>query len=403
MVEKQLLHTILSRIKVHALTIRYWDGTTVTYGAGRAKVTLTIASPKVIRALAKNLSLGFGEAYMSGDIKLKGRFQDLIQVLCDNQKLFSKMRLSQLAHLPQLNHKGAQKRQIQHHYDVGNDFYKLWLDREVMAYSCAYYKSSDDSLETAQRQKINHILRKLQLDKGMSLLDIGSGWGNLLIAAAKEYGVSGLGITLSQEQLKHSQAAAKRAGVDKLVRFELANYQDLPARGEKFDRIVSVGMYEHVGKGNHGTYMKAVQDMLVDGGVSLLHTISGDELKGGTDPWMDRYIFPGGYVPAINEVVRDLAKYDFYLTDYESLRLHYAMTLDEWLRRFEANKTKVVKMFDQRFYRMWQMYLGVCAGNFRYGGLDLSQFVFTKGVNNGLPLTREFLYNSSTQNRKKTR
>jgi len=391
-VEKQLLHTILSRIRHGALTIRYWDNTTVTYGGVKPSVTITLSSPKVVRAIIKNVSLGFSEAYMDGSLTIRGSFQDLIKVVCENSAMFRKLQLNQVAYLPRVNRRGSQKQQIQHHYDVGNDFYRLWLDKDVMAYSCAYFKSESDSLEAAQRQKIDHILGKLQLSEGMTLLDIGSGWGNLLITAAKDYCVKGLGVTLSEEQLKHSQAAAKKAGVDELVRFELANYQDLPARGEKFDRIVSVGMYEHVGRGNHGVYMKAVYDMLADGGLSLLHTISGNDLKGGSDPFMDKYIFPGGYVPAVNEVVRDLAKRGFYMTDYESLRLHYAMTLDEWLKRFEANKSKIVKMFDRRFYRMWQLYLGVCAGNFRYGGLDLSQFVFTKGINNDLPLTREFLY-----------
>lgn len=401
--EKQLLHTILSRIRHGALTIRYWDNTTVTYGGAKSSVTVTLTSPKVARAIIKNLSLGFSEAYMDGSLKLKGSLQDLVKVVCENTAMFRKLQLNQVTHLSRVNRKQVQKQQIQHHYDVGNDFYKLWLDKDVMAYSCAYFKSPDDSLEAAQRQKVDHILRKLQLDKNTRLLDIGSGWGNLLITAAKDYGVTGLGVTLSQEQLKHSQEAAKKAGVDTLVRFELANYQDLPGRGEKFDRIVSVGMYEHVGRGNHGVYMKAVHEMLNDGGLSLLHTISCPAVQGGGDPFMDKYIFPGGYVPAVTEVTKNLAKHGFCLTDYESLRLHYAMTLDEWLRRFEANKPTIVKMFDQRFYRMWRLYLGACAGNFRYGELDLSQFVFTKGINNDLPLTRDFLYNSGSKNSKKTR
>ena len=225
----------------------------------------------------------------------------------------------------------------------------------------------------------------------MRLLDIGSGWGSLLIMAAREYGATGLGVTLSEEQLKFSRAAAVSAQVDHLVEFELTNYQDLAARGEKFDRVVSVGMFEHVGREGMKVYLDTVQRLLADGGVSVLHTISCNDLVGGTDPWIDKYIFPGGYLPAIREIVDLLPRFDLRMVDYESLRLHYAMTLDEWRRRYESHEAEVRRERGDDFFRLWQMYLASCAANFRGGAIDLSQFILVKGYTNDLPLTREYM------------
>jgi cyclopropane-fatty-acyl-phospholipid synthase len=280
-----------------------------------------------------------------------------------------------------------QRGQVQHHYDLGNSFYALWLDASL-TYSCAYFRDPDDSLEAAQQQKVDYLLRKLRPREGQRVLDIGSGWGTLLIAAATTYGVRGLGITLSEEQLRHSREAARRAGVEGQVTFELCDYRELARRGERFDRVISVGMFEHVGRRNHGEYHDAVAGMLTDGGVSVLHTISS-EVEEPTDAWTDKYIFPGGYVPSTREVVAALPGYGLRLVDYENLRLHYAMTLEEWRRRFEAHRDEVTGMFDERFYRMWDLWLASSAAAFRYGSYNLSQFVLTKGVNNDLPLTRE--------------
>lgn len=372
-----------------ALKITYPDGTAKTYGTGKPKTQLIFKTPGALHATFRSLTLGFGEHYMDGSIEVDGPLEELMRLVYQNAAAFRELRVLGVLGIRNWNRKGKQQAQIQHHYDLGNDFYKLWLDKS-MTYSCAYFKKPSDSLEKAQKQKVAHLLRKLQLRPGMHMLDIGSGWGELLITAAKEHGATGLGITLSQEQFEHSNARAKRLGLSDKIRFELVNYQDLPARGERYDRIISVGMFEHVGRGNQRAYFSAINKLLKPGAVSVLHTISGE--RGGTDPWMDRYIFPGGYIPAVKQVVGQLAKYDFRLFDYENLRLHYAMTLDEWWRRFEQHKKEVVDKYDERFYRMWRLYLAACAANFRYGDLGLSQFVFTKGVNNELPLTREFLY-----------
>lgn len=388
--EKRVFNAILSKIRHGGVRVTYWDNDSYTFGPAKPYYHMQIKSPKAIRAMLKNLSLGFGESYSSGLIEIKGDLRGPIRLLAENQEAFAG--LNKLLYLAKLhkNVRGKQRSYIAHHYDVGNDFYKLWLDKSML-YSCAYFKSEKDTLEAAQTQKIEHILKKLQLKKGQTLLDIGSGWGTLLITAAKKYGVTGHGVTLSKEQLAYAQAAAKKAKVHGKITFELANYQDLPARGFTFDRIVSVGMFEHVGKNNHAAYYKAINALLKPDGVSVLHTIT-QQTELPNDPWIDKYIFPGGYIPSNREIVNALPEYNFRLTDYENLRIHYAMTLEEWMRRYEKHRPAIVKMFDEQFYRTWHAWLASSAASFRYGHLDLSQYVFTKGPQNDGPLTRDFLY-----------
>lgn len=381
-----MFNVLLGRLNKGGVRVTYWDDETHTFGPSEPYFHLIIKKPIALRAMFKNMTLGFGESYSDGSVEIEGPLTGVIRIVSENQQVFSGVgKALNFAKLNK-NTKSKQKGYIAHHYDLGNDFYKLWLDKS-MTYSCAYFTSAKDKLEDAQKQKVEHILQKLQLRKGQSLLDIGSGWGTLLITAAKKYGVTGLGVTLSEEQLAHAQEAAKKEKVADKVTFELANYQDLPGRGLTFDRIVSVGMFEHVGKGNHKHYYEAVQKMLKPDGLSVLHTIT-QQREMPTDPWIDKYIFPGGYLSSTREIVQSLPEYGFRLTDYENLRIHYAMTLEEWMKRYEKRESKVIKMFDERFYRMWHLWLASSASSFRYGELDLSQFVFTKGIQNDLPLTR---------------
>ena len=390
MIEKKLLNTALERIKHGGVRVTYWDGDSYTFGPEKPYYEMEVKSPVAVRRILKNLSMGFGESYAEGLIEIKGDLEGPIRLLVENQEAFAG--LSKLLVFAKLrkNKTKKQRSYIAHHYDIGNDFYKLWLDKS-MTYSCAYFKTPKDSLETAQKQKVEHILKKLQLKKGQTLLDIGSGWGTLLITAAKKYGVTGHGVTLSEEQLSYATDMAKKAKVADKVTFELANYQDLPKRGLQFDRIVSVGMFEHVGKGNHHNYYKAVDQLLKPNGLSLLHSIT-QQTEQPNDPWIDKYIFPGGYIPSNREIVNALPNYNLRLVDYENLRIHYAMTLEEWMRRYERHKPAIEKMFDKKFYRMWHAWLACSASSFRYGQLDLSQYVFTKGPQNDAPLTREFIY-----------
>lgn len=389
MIEKYTFDALLSKIRSGAVKVKYWDGTSTTYGEGKPYFTMTIRSPKAIRAIMRNMTVGFGESYTNNLIDIEGPLDNVGRLASENYALLRKLSLPRVKRRNS-NTFRTQKQHVQHHYDLGNDFYKLWLD-ESMSYSCAYFQKPTDILELAQKQKVDYILRKLQLEPGMSLLDIGSGWGELLITAAKKYGVTGHGITLSAEQLKHSQARVKKEGLEKEVSFELISYNDFADRYRTFDRIVSVGMYEHVGRKNQASYFEAVAKMLKFGGISLLHTIT-NAIETPADPWIDKYIFPGGYIPSTRQVASGIFDSGFDLIDYENLRLHYAMTLDEWLKRFEENKDKVIELHGEKFYRMWRLYLAGASAGFRYGDLKLSQYTFSYPNNNALPATRDYLY-----------
>jgi cyclopropane-fatty-acyl-phospholipid synthase len=390
--EKQLFKVAFKRFSVGGIGVRFWDGEAATFGPEDPYVTLVIHHRRALRAMMRNITLGFGESYMAGDITVEGDLAQLLRLADMNTASFDVLKWARLPQSNNTNQKNRQRQQIAHHYDLGNAFYQLWLDHS-MTYSCAYFKTDSNSLEEAQAQKVDYILRKLQLKPGQRLLDIGSGWGQLLIAAAKQYGIQGLGITLSQEQYELSNERAKELGLEKLVSFELLNYQDLAIRGDKFDRIVSVGMYEHVGRNNHSNYFAAVKTMLAPSGLSVLHTIT-DRRENPVDPWIDKYIFPGGYIPSVAETTAVMGRYGFELQDYENLRFHYAKTIAEWRRRYLAAHDEVVRLYDERFYRMWELYLAGSYSGFKYGDLTLSQFVITVGPNEDLPLTREHLYNS---------
>ncbi len=392
MIARALFDQVLGRLTTGGLSVHYWDGKTTHYGPEEAYFEMTINHPRVVRAILLNPNLGFGEAYMDGSLEVQGDIRRVGQLVGENQAIIRS--LSGIGRLMprQANRLGRQRSQIAHHYDLGNDFYRLWLD-ESMTYSCAYFRQESDSLELAQNQKVDHILRKLQLRQGESLLDIGCGWGKLLIVAAQQYGVRGHGITLSEEQFQLAQARVAEAGLTQQITIELLNYQDLAKRDITFDRIVSVGMYEHVGRGNHAAYFTAIDKMLAPGGLSVLHTITNTHAD-INDSWTDKYIFPGGYIPAPAATLNVLEAHNFELWDYENLKFHYALTLDEWLRRFETHRSEVIGKFGEQFYRMWRLYLGGSSSAFRYGTLGLSQFTFSRVAQPGLPLTREHLYGS---------
>lgn len=390
MLEKSIISALFKRLRVGGVRVIDWTGGDSTYGPDKPYLTLHIHHPRAVRAMMRNLSLGFGESYMNGDIDIDGDIRRLGELVSQNRATFSHPTLNRLPHLGRKNTKRSQRKFIAHHYDLGNDFYKLWLDK-TMTYSCAYYQSPTDTLEAAQAQKLAYTLKKLQLKPGMRLLDIGSGWGQLLIAAVQTYDVTGHGITLSQEQYDLSRQKIKQLGLEEKITIELINYQDLAARDLTFDSVISVGMYEHVGRGNHRQYFKAVHKLLKPGGISLLHTIT-NELETKSDPWIDKYIFPGGYIPSIRETIHPMPEFDLRLQDYENLRLHYALTLDEWLKRYDKNSAAIIAKYGDSFYRMWRLYLAGSITGFRFDNLSLSQFVMTKGLVNDAPLTRDFLY-----------
>lgn len=392
MIAKAIFEQVLSKAKYGPVAVDYWgEETKVFAGSSTPKATVTFHNKDVVAKVVKQFDLGFGEAFMSGEVTVDN-LDELLKFVYLNERDFKQTFGKSSGYKFMQNIRGKQADHIKAHYDLGNDFYELWLD-DTMTYTCAYFKTPDDTLEQAQRQKIDHVLKKLQLGKGQEFIDLGCGWGHLVIRAAQQYGARGTGVTLSREQYEYAVAFAKREGVDHLVTFHHMNYQDTPAWGKTFERVVSVGMLEHVGKNNHKQYFDVVNALLEPGGISVLHSIT-QQTEENMPAWIDKYIFPGGYVPSVREVVKLLPEYDFHITDYESLRMHYAMTLDEWYRRFEENLDKVRALggYDEAFIRMWRLYLRGSMTSFRYGTFDLSHFVFTKGLVNDLPLTREYMY-----------
>lgn len=385
--QKNILHTLFQRMNPEfAFAVEYWDGKTAQYGQGDVQLKIKIGEKVPLTSLMNEPSLTFGEAYMNGDIEIDGKIEDLINLAHSNKQL---LWTKNLPNLPKLSFKKA-KSNIEHHYDIGNDFYSIWLD-ETMSYSCAYFKDENDSLDQAQINKIDHVLKKLQLKPGETLLDIGSGWGWLIIRAAQLYGVQAHGVTLSEEQYTKTNERIKSLGLEQQVQVTLSDYRELPKQNLCFDKIASVGMFEHVGRDNYPVFMETVNSLLKDKGVMLLHTITHQTEEPG-DPWIQKYIFPGGYIPSVREIISLLPEYNYHLIDAENLRLHYAKTLDNWSSRFEEHLDEVREMYDETFIRMWRLYLQSSAAFFRNGGLGLHQILFTKGVNNDLEQTRSFLY-----------
>ncbi|VBB05083.1 s-adenosyl-l-methionine-dependent methyltransferase [Lucifera butyrica] len=395
--KKALLQTVFGQVKRGGIAVRYWDGEETRYGDAppQAKI-IFLKEPSILTGL-EDPTLTFAEFYMDGIIDYEGSLDEIIRLVEWNwskrqqtDELGKKVWNSALRAVNSVADKLTDKKNIQQHYDLGNDFFSLWLDK-TMSYSCAYFKQATDSLFNAQLQKIDLALKKLRLKPGERLLDIGSGWGWLILRAAQQYGVKALGITLSQEQYDKTRERIAEAGLTGQVDVKLISYMDINEAEYQFDKIVSIGMFEHVGQKNLPVYMKKVHDLLVQGGTSLLHSIT-NVIEHEPNTWMRKYIFPGGYVPTLREIVNLLPDYDFHLLQAESLRLHYAMTLEHWYRNFSRYKEEVEQKFGRRFVRMWSLYLQGCAASFRVSGLDIHQLVFTKGLNNTLPLTWQDVY-----------
>ncbi|MDO5349303.1 MAG: cyclopropane-fatty-acyl-phospholipid synthase family protein [Lachnospiraceae bacterium] len=355
-------------------------------GKGAPRFSVTVRKPVSVKRLLEGTSLALGEAYMDGDLEIEGDLYQALDLFLGQMGKFSKDEKALKKLLFSSLSKGNQKKEVSSHYDIGNDFYRLWLD-DTMSYSCGYFRSESDSLYQAQVNKVDYILKKLYLKEGMGLLDIGCGWGFLLMEAAKKYHVRGVGITLSKEQKKEFEQRIEKEGLQDLLSVYLMDYRDLPSAGMTFDRVVSVGMVEHVGRENYQEFVDCVNQVLKPGGVFLLHFISGLKEHPG-DPWIKKYIFPGGVIPSLREMLSCMAEDEFHTLDVEDLRLHYNKTLLCWEENFRRQAGQVRKMFEERFVRMWELYLASCAATFHNGIIDLHQILATKGINNELPMVR---------------
>ena len=390
-INKNIVKSIAEHLSDRPFDLEYWDGEIIKYGEGEPEFKLIIKNFPSKKELLSDPSVALGEAYMKGDIDIEGDLQKFFESIIRNKDSFMKkntvFRLASKIKAPSLI---KSKKDIAHHYDIGNDFYSLWLDK-TMSYSCGYFKNPTDTLYDAQMNKIHHILKKLNLKEGQHLLDIGCGWGYLIIEAAKLYKVKALGITLSEEQFKKAKERIKQEGLEDLVDVQLMDYRNLEKSNLEFDRIVSVGMAEHVGHANLPLFFKNVDSVLKESGLFLLHNITNlVETEG--NKWITTYIFPGGYLPTLREELNIAADINFRTLDVESLRLHYMKTLEEWCKNFMNHLDEERDMFDDEFLRMWHLYLATCAAAFHYWDIDIHQILFSKGINNTLPMTRKYLY-----------
>ena len=359
-------------------------------------IELQLLDKSLHKKLLFHPDLYFGEAYTNGSLRLKnGTLTEFLDIAFKNigradiniyGKTLNKIK-GTLKYLTSFNKIVKSKQNVAHHYDISEKLYDLFLDKKRQ-YSCAYFKNENDTLETAQENKIDHIIKKLHIQPNQKVLDIGSGWGTLAIDIAKKTKASVTGITLSENQLKYSQEKAKELNLDNQVEFKLIDYRQL---NEKFDRIVSVGMFEHVGKKFYQTYFNRVSQMLKKDGVALIHTIGSNLPPRDPQPWITKYIFPGGYTPSLSEIARPIEDSGLIATDIEILRMHYAHTLRNWKERFLSKKEEVLEMFDEKFLRMWEFYLTSCEMAFKWGDQVVFQLQLTKDIRS-VPNTRDYIY-----------
>lgn len=397
-----LIDVFLSRtVKKGRLTLVHADGSTKVFGSpdpAFPEVTLRLHDKRVGRDIVMHPRLGFAEAYMDGRASIDDEdIMGLVTLIRGNMPwesgrsleadgIAKKMRKGLFRTLKQANFRTASKANVAHHYDLSGALYDLFLDKDRQ-YSCAYWPSPDIGLDQAQEDKKAHIAAKLALRPGMKVLDIGCGWGGMALYLHRKCGVDVTGITLSEEQLAVARQRAVDAGVADHVRFELIDYRDMQGQ---FDRIVSVGMFEHVGVPYYREFFRCCHNLLTPQGVMLLHTIGRMGGPGSTDAFTRKYIFPGGYIPALSEILRGSEPNRLMTTDVEALRLHYAMTTRAWYERTHVHRVEIEKLYDARFFRMWSLYLAGATAAFEHGGMLIYQIQYARD-RRVLPITRDYM------------
>ena len=376
------------------------DANNNKYNIGNPKkenpITMKLLDKKLHYKLLFYPDLYFGEAYTDGSLIIKnGTLTDFLEISMENigrdeinkfGEILNNIRGS-YRFLTNFNFAQRAKKNVAHHYDISEKLYDLFLDKKRQ-YSCAYFKSESDTIEDAQNNKIDHIIKKLNVKPNQKVLDIGSGWGTLAIDIAQKTKCEIVGITLSENQMKYSREKAKEMNLENQVEFRLMDYRDL---NEKFDRIVSVGMFEHVGRKFYKTYFNTVSKLLNEDGIALIHTIGSVNPPRDPQPWITKYIFPGGYTPRLRELASPIEKSGLLISDMEVLRMHYSHTLRHWKERFLSKKDKILEMSGENFFRMWEFYLASCEIAFKWGDQVVFQFQLTKKFTT-TPNTRDYIY-----------
>jgi cyclopropane-fatty-acyl-phospholipid synthase len=378
------------------LQIRLWNGRRMNF-CPAPTVTIFVPKPSALRFFFPPNLKNLGEAFVEGHIRVEGSIHELFRVA---ERLARSVAITTRTGFQRLGRhsRTLDRKAIQYHYDVSNDFYSLFLDRN-MVYSCAYFRNETDSLETAQTQKLDHILNKLMLKPGDQFLDIGCGWGSLILRAAKKYGAMATGVTLSQNQFDYVQERIHAEKLEHQCKVELRDYRDLPVTNT-FDKIASVGMFEHVGLNNLSAYFRKIESLLKDDGLVLNHGITSSDTQSheiglGAGEFIDRYVFPGGELPHLSLALKEMSASGLEVTDVESLRRHYARTCHLWADRLEANRDRAISIAGEKRFRIWEIYLAGCSHGFANGWINIYQLLACKAKNvmaKPLPLTRDYIY-----------
>lgn len=393
--ERWLIAKLMRMAGSPPLRFQLWNGEFIDPEEGKPRFTLKLTDPKALFTLVTNPNLAFGDLYSAGRLQVDGDLTELMEVLYRSvhnarQQWPKWLEALWRNHNPRSTGVPEAKENIHHHYDLGNEFYQLWLDHAEMQYTCAYYESPDLTLEQAQLAKLEHVCRKLRLKPGMTVVEAGCGWGGLARYMARNYGVTVHSYNISKEQLAYAREEAKRQQLEHLIEYVEDDYRNIHGQ---YDAFVSIGMLEHVGKENYQALSELIRRSLKPGGLALLHSI-GRNRPMLMNAWIEKRIFPGAYPPSISEFMSICEQGDFSVLDVENLRLHYAQTLTDWMDRFRSSMDKVTEMYDEHFARAWEMYLAGSIAAFRAGSLQLFQVVFTHGENNQLPQSRQDIYSS---------
>jgi len=386
-----LTRKFLQAIGRPALRVVLWNGTEVVTSSSAPSVTMTLRKRAALWRLLTNPLLHFGDDYSAGLIEVEGGLVAFLETVYRHMAASRKYRKSPdpaayRRNQPKLNSLSGSQHNIHHHYDIGNDFYRLWLDREML-YTCAYFPENSLSLEEAQSAKMELVCRKLRLQKGQSVVEAGCGWGGLARYMARQYGVKVKAYNISAEQIAYARQRARSEGLGSQIEYVHDDYRNITG---SYDAFASVGMLEHVGPDHYRDLGAVINRSLKDHGLGLIHSI-GQNLATPMSPWFLKRIFPGSYPPTLREMMTVFEPWDFSVLDVENLRLHYARTCEEWLARFDQNQDKVREMYDERFVRAWRLYLSGCIANFNIGALQLFQVVFSRHGNNSVPRNRSHL------------